>query len=173
LSCFQEPIALSDHQLEGLIDDLERAHDGDSWHGPPLRKVLDGVTAEVASARPNPGGHSIWEIVAHLAAWDGVVADRIVERRAIEVPEAGNFPPVSASDPAAWAEALRELDHQHARVVEAVSGLDAARLAETVAGKEYSIAHMVRGVAQHMAYHAGQIALLRKLAGGESMPAEG
>ena len=135
-----------------------------SRHGPSLRKAHDGVPHDVASARPIPGGHSIWGMVAHLAAWDGVVADRIIERRAIEWPDNGDFPPVTESGPEAWAEALRELDRQHARLVEVASKLDESRLGETVAGKDYSTAHMLRGVMQHVAYHAGQIALLRKLA---------
>src|SRR5258707_15816997 len=121
---------MSDNELTGLIDDLERGYDGDAWHGPSLRKVLAGLTAEMASARPVPTGHTIWEIVAHLAAWDGVVADRIVERRAIEWPANGDFPPVTESDPEAWAEALRELDRQHERLVEVVSKLDESRLGE-------------------------------------------
>jgi uncharacterized damage-inducible protein DinB len=154
-----------DHaDLAGLLDDLRRGYDGDAWHGPPLRQVLDGVTADVASARPIPNAHTIWEIAAHLAAWDGVVSDRISEHRAIETPDSGDFPPVTESGPDAWAEALRDLARQHARLLETVSRLDAGRLAETVPGKAYSTAHMIRGVAQHMAYHAGQIALLRKLA---------
>ena len=37
-----------------------------------------------------------------------------------------------------------------------------ANLRETVAGKGYSADHVLRGVLQHMAYHAGQIVLLAK-----------
>jgi uncharacterized damage-inducible protein DinB/GNAT superfamily N-acetyltransferase len=160
----REVEAVSNHDLDGILDDLRRGHDGDAWHGSPLVKVLVGITAEVAYARPVPNGHSIWEIVAHLAAWDGVVADRIAERRAIEWPDNGDFPSVTESSQEAWAEAMRELDRQHERLIEAVSALDEASLGETVAGKNYSTAHMLRGVMQHVAYHAGQIALLRKLA---------
>ncbi|WP_406694529.1 DinB family protein [Singulisphaera sp. Ch08] len=149
---------------DGILEDIRRGYDGDAWHGPPLRKLLDGVTAEVACSHPVPEAHSIWEIVAHLAAWDGVVVDRITKRRAIETPEQGNFPPVTKFGPEAWAESLQEMDRQHARLIEAVSTLDEATLNETVAGKNYSTAHMIRGVAQHMSYHAGQIALLKKLA---------
>jgi uncharacterized damage-inducible protein DinB len=152
-----------EHDLAVIVDDLNRGYDGDAWHGPPLRKVLDGVTADVASAQPIPHCHSIWEIVVHLSAWDDVITRRIVERRAIQAPDGGNFPPVIGSGADAWSDALRELDYQHARLVQTVSNLDAERLDESVAGKNYSLAHMLRGVMQHLAYHAGQIALVRKL----------
>lgn len=146
-----------------IVDELRQAYDGDPWHGPPLLKVLEGVDAEVAYARPIADAHTIWEIVAHLAAWDGVVAGRIAERRPIEAPDEGDFPPVTASTPAAWGEALAELGRRHAALVAVVAGGDASRLDETVAGKPYDLELMLHGVAQHMAYHAGQIALLRKL----------
>ncbi|MDG3005066.1 DinB family protein [Paludisphaera mucosa] len=150
-------------ELEGLIDDLRRGYDGEPWHGPSLRKVLEGVTAEAADARPVPGGHTIRELVAHLAAWDDVVARRIAERRAMEEPDVGDFPAVVGAGPEAWAADFRELDARHAALLDVLADLDPARLPETVAGKDYSIAHMVRGAAQHMAYHAAQIGLLKKL----------
>ena len=37
---------MNDHELAGLLDDLERAYDGDVWHGSPLRTNLDGVTVD-------------------------------------------------------------------------------------------------------------------------------
>ena len=160
---------MPDQELAGILDDLQRGYDGDAWHGPPLRKVLDGVTFEAASARPIPGGHSIWEIVVHLSSWDDVVARRIEEGRAIEEPDGDNFPAVAGAGPAAWDDALSELARQHERLVRLVSGLDAARLCGPVAGKGYSVAHMIRGVAQHMAYHAGQVALIRKLVEGRDL----
>ena len=155
---------MRDADFPDILDDLTRAYDGEPWHGPSLRKVLEGVTHQIAVSRPVANGHSIWGLVAHLAAWDGVVSDRISQRRAISVPENGDFPAVTESGPEAWSRALAELDRQHARLIQTVRALDIATLVETVAGKDYSIAHMIRGVAQHMSYHAGQIALLKKLA---------
>lgn len=152
-------------EVELILDELRRAYRGDAWHGPSLRTVLAGTTAEVASVRPVPDGHTIWEIVVHLSAWDDVVARRIAEGHAIERPDGSNFPPVTETSPDAWAGALQELDHQHQKLGETVARLDPTRCNETVAGKDYPVAVMLHGVAQHMAYHAGQIALIRKLAG--------
>jgi uncharacterized damage-inducible protein DinB len=153
-------------EIARIDDELSRAYDGEPWHGPSLREVLRGVSAETAAARPVPGGHSIWEIVVHLAAWDEVVARRITASRAVEAPDGGNFPPVTGSGPAAWAEALAELDRRHQELRMVVAGLAVARLGETVAGKDYPVALMLHGVAQHRAYHAGQIALLKELGAG-------
>ncbi|WZO97979.1 DinB family protein [Isosphaeraceae bacterium EP7] len=149
--------------LAVYVDDLARGYDGDAWHGPPLRKVLEGVTAEIASARPIPGGHSIRQIVVHLYSWDDVVVRRIEENCVIEAPDGGNFPPPEGTGPDAWQDDLSRLDLWHARLLKTVLHLDASRLESRVAGKEYTIGHMLRGAVQHMAYHGGQIALLRKL----------
>jgi hypothetical protein len=146
-----------------IDDELHRAYDGNCWHGPPLCEVLQGVTAEAAARKHAPLGHSIWEIVNHLAAWVEVVVLRITERRAVTAPSAGDFPPVTDTSPDAWAASLAELEHQQRRLREVVAALDPARMDEIVPGKDYATAVMLHGTAQHFAYHAGQIALLKKL----------
>src|SRR5262245_60973835 len=114
-------------ELARIDDELRRAYDGDCWHGPPLREVLRGVTAEAAAAKHPPLVHSIWILVNHLAAWVEVPARRIAEWRAIESPDAGDFPPVTDSSEAAWAAALENLDRQHRKLLDVIAGLDAAK----------------------------------------------
>jgi hypothetical protein len=100
-------------ELARIDDELRRAYDGDAWHGPPLREVLEGVTAEVAAFRHPAPAHSIWGIINHLAAWAEVAALRLTERRAVEQPAAGDFPSVTDTSAGAWEKALDELDRQH------------------------------------------------------------
>jgi hypothetical protein len=150
-------------ELARIDDELRRAYDGGCWHGPPLREVLKGVTAGKAAAKHPQLVHSIWALVNHLAAWIEVVALRITERRAITTPKAGDFPAVTDTSEGAWAAALDNLDRQHLKLLEVVAGLDPALLDETVPGKDYPTAVMLHGTAQHYAYHAGQVALLKKL----------
>lgn len=152
-------------ELNEFLDDLHRAYEGDAWHGPPLREILEGITPQVAMTRVTPHGHTICELVVHLAAWDHVVARRIAGE-AIELPEGGNFPPVPAETITAWEKALSDLDLRHRELCEVISRLDEEELRSIVPGEEYSVAFMLRGVAQHMAYHGGQIAILKKLAHG-------
>src|SRR5262245_29691889 len=153
-------------EVTRIDDELRRAYDGDCWHGPPLREVLKGVSAATAAAKHPRLAHSIWALVNHLAAWVEVVSRRITERRAIATPEAGDFPPVTGAGAEAWTAALAELDRQHRGLLDVVARLEPARLDEVVPGKDYPAAVMLHGTAQHYAYHAGQIALLKKLAGG-------
>ena len=81
------------------------------------------------------------------------------------MPDAGDFPPVTDTGDAAWSTALADLDCRHSELLRVVVGLEVSRLEEIVPGKDYPVAVMLHGTVQHYAYHAGQIALLKKLVG--------
>jgi uncharacterized damage-inducible protein DinB len=149
-------------ELAMIIDELQRIHTGEAWHGPALRDLLSGVTAEQAAARPVPGGHSIWELVLHIAAWEEVFRNRLEGQPAKE-PQEGDFPPIEEANQQAWPEALAYLDSTHEQLLKTVSGLSDGALLETVVGQEYSVGFMLHGIVRHQVYHAGQIGLLKKL----------
>jgi len=147
-----------------IADQLRRAFDGDPWHGDSLVEILKGVTAARAAARPIAGAHSIWELVLHIAAWDGAVLRRL-GGDAVELSDAENFPPVMDLSEAAWRAVLAKVRRIHEELVAAVAALPDSRLDEMVPGKEgahYTFYYMLHGVVQHELYHAGQIALLKK-----------
>ncbi|MFO0811236.1 MAG: DinB family protein [Gemmataceae bacterium] len=150
-------------EIARIQDELHRAYDGDCWHGPPLKAVLAGITAQVAAAKHPVVTHTIWELVNHLDAWVEVVTLRLTEWRAIEEPAMGDFPPPAGTTPVTWEVDLGRLDHHYRQLCEAVAAFDAGRLGEIVPGKDYPVPVMLHGTAQHLAYHAGQIALLKKL----------
>src|SRR5271165_1346087 len=148
-----------------IADQLRRAFDGEAWHGDSLFEILDGVTAAQAFARPIKGAHTIWELALHIAAWDGA-AFRRLGGAAVELSDAENFPPVTDTSESAWRAALARVRRVHEQLVAAVAGLPDSRLGEIVPSKEgahYTFYYMLHGVAQHELYHAGQIALLKKM----------
>jgi len=148
-----------------IADQLRRAFAGDAWHGDSLFEILDGVTATQAAARPIKNAHTIWELVLHIAAWDNAVLRRL-GGVAVELSDTQNFPAVADTSETAWRKALAEVQRVHDELVEAVSVLPDSRLDEIVPGKEgahYTFYYMLHGVVQHELYHAGQIALLKKM----------
>ena len=148
-----------------MADQLRRAFDGEAWHGDSLFEILEGVSAAQAAARPLKHAHTIWELVLHIAAWDGAVLRR-VGGAAVELSDAENFPAVTDVGEAAWRRTLAEARRVHEQLASAVSALPDARFRETVPGKEgahYTFYYMLHGLAQHELYHAGQIALLKKV----------
>ena len=148
-----------------IADQLRRAFEGEAWHGDSLLKILRGVTAAQAAARPLKNAHSIWELVLHIAAWDGAVRQRMTGV-AVRLSAAKNFPAVTDTSEAAWHRALKHLRRTHQELIEAVEKFPEASLAKHVPGKQgahYTFYYMLHGVVQHELYHAGQIALLKKM----------
>jgi uncharacterized damage-inducible protein DinB len=148
-----------------IADQLQRAFDGEAWHGDSLFEILAGVTAARAAAHPIKGAHSIWELVLHIAAWDDAVLRRFAGI-AVELSDVENFPAVTDTSEAAWLAALARARRAHHDLIAAVNELPDSRLYEMVPGKEgphYTFYYMLHGVVQHELYHAGQIALLKKM----------
>jgi uncharacterized damage-inducible protein DinB len=155
------------HSEAALIaDQLRRAFDGSAWHGPALLELLEGVDAGTAAVKPLPNAHSIWELVLHIAAWDGAALRRLGGQKS-QPSGADNFPSVPRVTEAAWRKAVAAARRTHDALVKKVSALPDERLRDRVPGKRYNFWHMLHGVVQHELYHAGQIAVLKK-AGGRS-----
>ena len=147
-----------------IADQLRRAFNGHAWHGDSLYKILDGVTAAQAAAHPIPNAHSIWELVLHIAAWDGAVLGRL-GGEAGRVSKARNFPLITDTSEAAWRSALDHLKQVHEELVAAVAAFPDSCLIRHVPGNKpahHTYYYMLHGVVQHELYHAGQIALLKK-----------
>ncbi|MFB0551516.1 MAG: DinB family protein [Nitrososphaeria archaeon] len=149
-------------EIERIVDQLERAYDGRAWHGPSVIKLLSGVEADEAAARPLEGRHTIWELVLHIAAWDDVVRRVLKGEKMASLSGEEDWPPVGSTGEAAWRQDVDELKRVHKELVEALSGFSEARLDETVHGASFSFYTMLHGVVQHDLYHAGQIAILKR-----------
>src|SRR5437667_8578943 len=135
---------------------------GPAWHGPSVMESLEGVTAQIASRRAIENVHTIWELVHHIGAWADVPRRRILGE-SVEVTLEVNFPPVSDTSDAAWTRSLNELAENQRKLIELVMNLDPKRLDDPIANGP-TIYLLLHGIAQHHAYHAGQITLLKKSA---------
>jgi uncharacterized damage-inducible protein DinB len=142
--------------------DGEPGHDA-AWHGPSLRKLLEGVTAAQAANAPVAGAHTIWELVLHIAVWDEICTRRLrgeVIRATTGSPE--DWPPVGALGAEAWRDVVARLERAQATLAEAVESLAEERLDDKAAGCEWTNHRMIHGTLHHDLYHAGQIAVLRR-----------
>jgi len=147
-----------------LADQIRRAFEGAAWHGDSLLELLADVDARTAAAHPIQNAHSIWELVLHIAAWDGAAIRRAGGKAAKLTPRQ-NFPPVEDTSDAAWQKTLALLKATHAELVNAVEHFPDSRLMDQVPGKKqkyHNFFYLFSGIVQHELYHAGQIALLKK-----------
>jgi uncharacterized damage-inducible protein DinB len=148
-----------------IADQLRRAFDGSAWHGPSLMELLEDVDAATAAAKPLAKVHSIWELVLHVAAWDAAGCRRLSGEK-IQLTGTANFPVVPRPAEAAWRMDVAQVKRTHDVLVKTVAALPESRLRERVPGKRYDFCFMLHGIAQHELYHAGQIAILKKMQSG-------
>ncbi len=146
-----------------IADQLSRAYSGKAWHGPSLRLLLRGLTAEQVAARPIANAHSIWELVLHTAAWDRVACERILGGKRTSLPPKENFPEVTDTSEAAWKKALKDLERERGALIGAVQKFPDKKLDQKLGGGDHSFYITMHGAIQHDLYHAGQIAILKKL----------
>jgi len=156
-------------ECDRLAQEISDAWDGDPWHGSPITAILEGIDAAEALARPIGSAHTIWETVLHMTGWTREVAQRIQGGKAGE-PEAGDWPAVTDTSKSAWLAARRDLGAAHQELQRALGRLDDDTIMappnvprDRAAGTGTTIYRLVHGLVQHDAYHAGQIALLKKL----------
>jgi uncharacterized damage-inducible protein DinB len=151
-------------EIQRILDQLQRAFEGNAWHGPSVRELLNGVSAAQAAGKAVPDGHSIWEIVLHMAVWQDVARRRLAGETIVSLPPELDWPAVDDASETAWRQAVTRLNQSQQKLQQSISQLTEDRLAEIVPGMDYSVYVMLHGVIQHDLYHAGQIALLKKLA---------
>lgn len=147
---------------EFLSDELRRAIRGDAWHGPSLTDLVAAMAAEEAMQRPIPTAHSIWELVVHITSWANIAHRRIMGGR-VEPEEGEDWPVVSDFTAEHWDAARAGLSESYERLSEVVLGMTDTELLQNAPKSDRTISGMVSGVAQHAAYHGGQIAILKKI----------
>jgi uncharacterized damage-inducible protein DinB len=156
-------------EIERIVRELDEAHAGHPWHGPSRADVLGDVTVEEAARRPSANAHGIWALVLHMHAWTREVARRMREGKPRE-PVEGDWPsPPKTPTEQAWRAVLAELEQAHRDIVAAIRESAPGRLDERGGASDDALGSgvtyrvMLHGLAQHDAYHTGQISLLKRI----------
>ena len=150
---------------EVLLASIDEAFDQPSWHGTNLRGSLRGVTREQAACRMNADRHNIWELVVHAAYWKYDIRRRLTgeNRRSFSLEGSNFWPRPLEGSLAEWRRDLALLQSEHDQLRKAVAEFPQPRWGRKAPGKPFTFAGLVRGIAAHDLYHAGQIQLLKRL----------
>lgn len=106
-----------------------------------------------------PGAHTTWELVLHITAWLRIARERLSVTQDHDPSPAEDWPPISVP----WSEATAALASEVHALEQAILAFPADRLYERAPAHEpQTFYQLLHGVIQHSAYHAGQIALLKK-----------
>ena len=152
-------------EVERIAGQLRRAHEGGAWHGPAVDELLEGVTAEQAASRPLADAHSVFELVAHVEAWERAVLRRLGGDPAAIYNTAEDWTPAAGLSEEDWRAAKLRLAETYRALREAVLALDDSQLDEPVLPGMSTRYASLHGAIQHTLYHAGQLALVRKALG--------
>jgi uncharacterized damage-inducible protein DinB len=149
-------------EIDLIVDQMERAFEGDAWHGSSISEILTCVAAEQAAARPIAEAHSIWEIVLHTTVWQRTVRERLQGRPIVSLPDEEDWPRINDTSASAWNEAVKELRSEYELLRKEARNWGEHDLGQTPEGQRFTVYEMLQGVIQHNLYHAGQIAILKK-----------
>jgi uncharacterized damage-inducible protein DinB len=149
-------------ELDRILDQYDRAMHGHAWHGDSLWKILNGISPQQAATHVDPNAHNIWELVAHVTFWETQVyrrlnclPDRSANKR--------NFPATPEATTENWNRTLEDLRRSNRDFRSAFAQLDDSQLDQPLPARKKSAYVELHGVIQHNLYHAGQIALLRRI----------
>lgn len=152
---------------ELILENVQPRPGRGSWHGGPTAVgALRGVSAEQAAWMPAPGRKSIWQLALHIAYWKYAVRRRLEGgsgSRFARTP--ANWPKIpSPADARAWSEDVALLKREHELLVAVIAAVPLSRYdVPFPQGKRWTMGEMILGIAQHDAYHTGQIQLLKRL----------
>jgi hypothetical protein len=158
---------MASSQIDLLLGAIDSGYDKKAWHGPNLRGSLRGVEAVTAAWRPAPERHNIWEIAVHAAYWKYIVRRRLLGEKRGSFPLKGSnwFARPLEATAQAWVADLALLAQMHRAMRAAIAELGEAELGVRPAGSKVSNRELILGIAAHDVYHAGQIQVIKRLAG--------
>lgn len=151
--------------IAALLEDIDVAFQGRSWHGTTLAGALRGLRPDMASWRPAPDRKTIQELMLHAAYWKYIVRRALIGSETPRFERApSNWPTPSAEGSAQGLRAdIAFLKSEHARLREAITAFPARRLGEAAGKSGTTYAGLIRGVTFHDLHHGGQIQLMKRL----------
>lgn len=138
-----------------LLEQLRTTHNQEDWFV-PANVAVQALTAEQANWTPGHGGHSVGQLAYHLWFWDARSLERFKGEKSGAY-NGNNDETFTAFNAAQWNDLVKKLDQVMSDWEEAVQAADDQKLAAN--------ASLIEHVAEHNAYHIGQILYVRKLQG--------
>ena len=135
-----------------LVQQLRETHNEKNWFVSE-KEAVAGLTAEQA-AWSDGKNHSVGQLVQHLNYWNAANLANLKHQPARKVP---NNDATFDLDPKQWETALKDFDQIMSELEEFVQSSDDATLAK--------IAPNIARIAQHNAYHIGEMVTSRKKQG--------
>ena len=152
-----------DHQLRQHLVELLK---GGNAHV-TFEKVVEDFPIKLAGEKPAGQPHTAWRLLEHLrlAQWDIVQFSRSAKHQSPKFPEGywpdGDAPP----DESAWKQSVKSFQSDLKAMQDLVLNLKTDLYAKIPWGDGQTILREVLLVADHNAYHIGELLMIRRLLG--------
>lgn len=154
-----------------LRSELDRLLSGKGAHV-DFGQAVSGLPEDMRGAKPHGSPHSAWELLEHLriAQWDMLEFSRNAKHVSPEWPK--EYWPVSAMPPddAAWNRSVEAFHHDLAAMRKLVADPASDLFTPFKHGEGQTLLREVLQLADHNAYHIGELVSLRKVLGAWKSP---
>jgi hypothetical protein len=131
------------------------------------KQALTGLPAKLRGVRPEGSPYSVWDLVDHMriAQWDILEFSRDAKHVSPDWPS--GYWPASGKTPSdrEWKACLRKFDADAAAMQKLIANPKADLTAKIPHGTGQTILREALLLADHNAYHIGQVILVRRLLG--------
>lgn len=152
-------------EIQRIKHSFKMIYNGTPWHGTSLLDLLKGVDYLQASQRVFPNSHSIWELVQHVYNWREFAVKKMEGEAGFDIVlnSESDWANLQIPIEASWQNLLSELVENQKVMLEMLEGWLDEQLDDQVPGKDYTYYTLLHGIIKHDIYHAGQIAMTRKM----------
>lgn len=133
----------------------------------PLADAAAGMPANLRGVRPTGAEHSAWEILEHIriAQWDILEFCRNPKHKSPDWPS-GYWPESAAPpDAKAWDKCVAEIERDTKGMKDLVMNAKTDLFAKVPGGSGQTFLREALVLADHNAYHTGELVLVRRLLG--------
>ena len=147
---------------EQLADLLEKGNAHSNW-----RDILSGIPEAMRGTKPPRAPHTAWQLLEHMriAQWDILEFSRNPKHVSPEFPK--GYWPETEMPPSvtAWETSVKAFERDLGEMKELVRNPKTDLFARILHGEGQTILREALVLADHNAYHLGQIVLLRRMLG--------
>jgi hypothetical protein len=149
-----------------LRQELDRLLQGRGAHA-TFDEAVEGLPAHLRGTRPEGSPHSAWELLEHLriAQWDMVDFSRDPGHESPDWPS--GYWPSSSEPPDAkdWDRSVASFRADNQKMREMITKADSDLFTPFGHGEGQSLLREALQIADHNAYHIGELVLLRRILG--------
>lgn len=131
----------------------------------PFEKAVDKLPQELRTRIPHNLPYSIWQLVEHMriAQWDIVEFSLSAKHESPEWPEGYWVDPVDEVDDMTWKASLNQISEDRQRFIDALKDEDNDLSKPFPHGTGQTLLREALLIADHNAYHTGEILVVRRL----------